>query len=115
MLFQIPSSIFRMGQCQSMRGENATIDNMMESSTSTIDQQKNQQQTKQSQKEDEQKNCLEFFPAHSKIGKLQFLRSGRIVMNIGGQRMDIAEAIPSDCFEVFWAIYFFQINFNFVF
>ncbi|KAL3102111.1 hypothetical protein niasHS_003520 [Heterodera schachtii] len=38
-------------------------------------------------------------PTGTQIGKLQFLRSGRVVMNIGGQRMDIAQAIPSNCYE----------------
>ncbi|CAK5081813.1 unnamed protein product [Meloidogyne enterolobii] len=46
------------------------------------------------------KNCLESFPNEgTKIGKLQFLRSGKAVLNIGGHQMDISESINSESFE----------------
>lgn len=46
------------------------------------------------------KNCLELFPSGgTRIGKLQFLRSGKAVLNIGGHQMDISESINSECFE----------------
>lgn len=46
------------------------------------------------------KNCLELFPSEgTRIGKLQFLRSGKAVLNIGGHQMDISESINSESFE----------------
>jgi hypothetical protein len=49
----------------------------------------------------QQKNSLEAFTTGStRIGKLQFLRSGKAVLNIGGHQMDISESINSNCFEV---------------
>jgi len=49
--------------------------------------------------QNELSHCLEQFPPGSKIGKLQLLRSGRVVMSINGHKMDITEAIPTNCFE----------------
>uniref|UniRef100_A0A914I9H1 Uncharacterized protein n=1 Tax=Globodera rostochiensis TaxID=31243 RepID=A0A914I9H1_GLORO len=46
-----------------------------------------------------QRHCLDGMPTGVQIGKLQFYRSGRVMMNIGGQQMDIAEAIQSNCYE----------------
>lgn len=46
------------------------------------------------------KHCLHGLTSGTEIGKLQVLRSGRIIMNIGGHEMDVAESVYSRCFEV---------------
>lgn len=43
---------------------------------------------------------MEAFPDGVEIGRLQLLRSGRVVLNIGGQLLDVSEAIPTGCADV---------------
>jgi hypothetical protein len=44
---------------------------------------------------------LERFPTGVEIGKLQLMRSGRVMMSIGGTQLDISQAIQSNCCEVY--------------
>lgn len=45
-------------------------------------------------------HCLADLPTGSKIGKLKIMRSGRVIMDINNEVLDVRKAIPSECFEV---------------
>ncbi|CEF66336.1 DNA-directed RNA polymerase III subunit RPC4 family-containing protein [Strongyloides ratti] len=44
---------------------------------------------------DENAHCLELLDSNIEIGKLKFLKNGRVYMDIGGNRLDVGAAIPS--------------------
>lgn len=92
MLFQLPTSLIRIAQAQQEAkrlAEEANFSIPMEA----------QKPAAIAQTTDGQ-HCLDAFQSGAQIGRIQFLRNGRVVMNIGSSKMDISEAIPSKCFEV---------------
>lgn len=52
------------------------------------------------QKPQTESHCLANLPTGTKIGKLKIMRSGKVVMNINDEVLDVTKAIPSQCFEV---------------
>jgi hypothetical protein len=126
MVFQLPSTLVRIAQQQTANRQQQTKEpegmEIAEQSTmqSRIQQQKQLLQNPnwpsnviekstadsgRGAQPQQQQNCLASLSAMggTQLGKLQFLRSGRAVLRIGGHRVDLAEAIPSNCFEVNFA------------
>ena len=122
MVFQLPSTLVRIAQQQTANRQQQTKEpEGMEIAEQSAMQSRIQQQKQLLQNPNwpsnviekstadsgrgaqpqQQQNCLASLSAMggTQLGKLQFLRSGRAVLRIGGHRVDLAEAIPSNCFE----------------
>lgn len=103
LLFQLPSvPLLRIAKAQK-QPENEKQGGLVLPSEKTLINSPSQNRLSSTQEPQvQQKNCLETFGGGTRIGKLQFLRSGKAVFNIGGIQMDISESINSECFEVFF-------------
>ncbi|KAI1732828.1 RNA polymerase III RPC4 domain-containing protein [Ditylenchus destructor] len=86
MLFQLPASV-------------SAISESLPISIKSEETNKQQTAVQSTSQSSASQHCLDTFPTGVEIGKLQILRSGRLVMKIGDHSLDVSEAIPSNCFE----------------
>ncbi|KAI1726351.1 RNA polymerase III RPC4 domain-containing protein [Ditylenchus destructor] len=86
MLFQLPASV-------------SAISESLPVSIKSEESNKQQTAIHSTSQPSASQHCLDNFPTGVEIGKLQVLRSGRLVMKIGDHSLDVSEAIPSNCFE----------------